>query len=272
MGTRIDPRLLRKLTDRLSVSRPRIYQLIGSTARQLMLDNRLAAIALAGANGINVNRFATAADLAEIRGSNRAPIATGAPVRGVGRRTLRTRSKPKSNLQQKNTVWVVHGRNTQLRDSLFAFLRAIGLTPLEFSRAVRRTRKAAPYIGEILDAAFSGAAAVVVLLTPDDHARLKSKFRKANDPRYERELTGQARPNVLFEAGTAFGSHPRSTVLVEIGSLRPFSDVAGRHVVHLSNDATSRIELANRLKVAGCNVVMSDSYYLTVGDFSAKLT
>src|SRR5205814_5716351 len=41
---------LAKLTERLGVSEARVYQLISGTARQLMLDNRLAAIALANAN------------------------------------------------------------------------------------------------------------------------------------------------------------------------------------------------------------------------------
>jgi hypothetical protein len=36
-------------------------------------------------------------------------------------------------------VFVVHGRNSALRDSMFAFLRAIGLQPLEWSQAVKAT-------------------------------------------------------------------------------------------------------------------------------------
>lgn len=158
----------------------------------------------------------------------------------------------------------------KIRNGIFAFLRAISLNPLEFSKAVTLTKKPAPYIGDILDAAFKEAAAVVVLLTPDDKARLKRKFLKASDPSYEKKLSGQARPNVLFEAGTAFGSHPRSTVLVEIGKLRPFSDIAGRHAVHLGNDAGSRTELANRLRAAGCLVDTTGVDWLTTGDFSLK--
>ena len=55
------------------------------------------------------------------------------------------------------TVFVVHGRNDQARDALFAFLRSIGLEPLEWNKAVQATGKPNPYIGEILDAAFSRA-------------------------------------------------------------------------------------------------------------------
>jgi predicted nucleotide-binding protein len=118
-----------------------------------------------------------------------------------------------------------------------------------------------------LEAAFREAAAVVVLLTPDDEARLRSTFRKSGDPQFERELTGQARPNVLFEAGMAFGKDPNSTVLVQIGDVRPFSDVAGRHVVHLTNHATSRQEFVTKLANAGCNVDTSGADWLSVGKF-----
>ena len=274
MAARIDSRLRQKLLDQLGVSKPRLYQLIAATAGQLMLDNRLAAIALARSRGINVNRFASAADLAEIRGSYSAAghSSPGGSAPPTVRKALTKLRKKKTRAKERNTVWVVHGRNTKIRDSLFAFLRAIGLTPLEFSKAVRRTKKAAPYVGEILDAAFANIAAVIVLLTPDDQARLKPKFLQRRDPPYEKRLTGQARPNVLFEAGTAFGSHPRSTVIVEVGDLRPFSDIAGRHVVRLRDDARSRIELADRLRVAGCNVVTDGTDWLTVGDFSSSLT
>ena len=96
-------------------------------------------------------------------------------------------------------VFVVHGRNTEARDALFEFLRAIDLHPLEWSEAVRATGKPSPYIGEILDAAFSRAHAVVVLFTPDDEARLREQFRIDSDLLHETQLTGQARPNVLFE-------------------------------------------------------------------------
>ena len=41
--------------------------------------------------------------------------------------------------------------------------------------------------------------------------------RLPSDPAYERRLTGQARPNVLFEAGMAYGKDPNSTVLAQLG-------------------------------------------------------
>lgn len=162
-------------------------------------------------------------------------------------------------------VFVVHGRNTRLRDDLFAFLRALGLLPMPWSTAVAATGSASPYVGEVLDAAFQEAQAIVILLTPDDEARLRAPFHRHSDPTHEVELTPQPRPNVLFEAGMALGRSPNQTVLIEVGALRGFSDVGGRHVVRLENSSISRQELADRLRSAGCPVSFEGTDWQTVG-------
>lgn len=164
-------------------------------------------------------------------------------------------------------VFVVHGRNLGARDAMFAFLRAIGLEPIEWSTAISATGSASPYIGQALDAAFEMAQAVVVLLTPDDIAYLRPEYTNGDDDP-ERVPTPQARPNVLFEAGMAMGRHPERTVLVELGSLRAFSDVAGRHAVRLDNSSQKRNDLANRLKDAGCDVSTAGSDWLSAGEFT----
>ncbi|MCY4374946.1 MAG: nucleotide-binding protein, partial [Spirochaetaceae bacterium] len=151
-------------------------------------------------------------------------------------------------------VFVVSGRDTANHSAMFAFLLSLDLHPIEFSEARRMTGRPSPYIGEILDAAFSAAQAIIVLLTPDDMASLKAQFRRENDPPHETEPTGQARPNVLFEAGMAMGHDPDRTVLVEIGQLRPFSDIAGLHIVKFDDSSQIRQGLAQRLEDAGCQV------------------
>ncbi len=169
-------------------------------------------------------------------------------------------------------VFVVHGRNQAARDALFDFLRAIDLHPLEWSEAVQATGKASPYIGEILDAVFSRAHAIVVLFTPDDEARLREAFRAANELPHEAELTGQARPNVLFEAGMAMGRNQDRTILVELGNLRPFSDVGGRHTIRLDNSSQRRQDLAKRLQSAGCPVNLDGTDWHTAGNFEVALS
>jgi hypothetical protein len=151
---------------------------------------------------------------------------------------------------------------------MFNFLRAINLRPIEWSMAVEATGSGSPYIGDALEAAFAQARAVVVLMTPDDIARLQPQYASdADDP--DLTPTPQARPNVLFEAGMAMGLHPNRTILVELGTLRSFSDVAGRHAVRLNNSPEKRGELANRLKNAGCAVDTSGTNWYSAGDFTA---
>lgn len=171
------------------------------------------------------------------------------------------------NLRDRRKVFVVHGRNLKLRGALFAFLRSIGLNPTEWSQAVKATGKSSPYVGEVLDDAFSEAQAVVVLLTPDDRAFLRESLRKVNDPSYESTPTLQARPNVLFEAGMAMGRCPDRTVLVEVGDLRPFSDIGGRHIIKLNNSTERRQELAQRLESAGCAVDLTGTDWHREGEF-----
>lgn len=165
-------------------------------------------------------------------------------------------------------IFVVHGRDGRIKSQMFAFLRALDLKPLEWSELVSATGQGSPYIGEVLAKAFANNPPVLVLLTPDDEAKLRNCFLNDNDPEYEKTLTPQARPNVLFEAGMAMARCPDRTILVQIGQVRPFSDVAGRHVLHFDGSSTSRNELAQRLETAGCPVSRTGHDWLDVGDFS----
>ena len=104
-------------------------------------------------------------------------------------------------------------------------------------------------------------------MTPDDIAQLRPEYASGDDDP-ELKPTPQARPNVLFEAGMALGLHPTRTILVELGTLRSFSDVAGRHAVRLDDSPQKRGELANRLKNAGCDVDTGGIDWYNAGKFT----
>jgi len=163
-------------------------------------------------------------------------------------------------------VFVIHGRDERLRAGLFEFLRSIGLNPMEWTQLIDLTDKAAPYVGEVLDAAFLRAQAVVVLFSPDDLVRLRPELCAPHEPDHETMPSFQARPNVLFEAGMAMARHPDRTVLIEIGALRPFSDIGGRHTIRMDNSPKKRQELALRLQKAGCSVSLIGTDWHTAGD------
>lgn len=154
---------------------------------------------------------------------------------------------------------------------MFTFLRSINLSPLEWSQIVKATGKASPYIGEILAQGFTMAQAAVVLATPDDEARLKKEFWQPADGETEKAFTGQPRQNVLFEAGMALGLNEARTVIIELGRLRPMSDMFGRHVVRMDGSVAMRQELAQRLQTAGCTVNLDGTDWHTEGDFQAAV-
>lgn len=167
---------------------------------------------------------------------------------------------------ESRAVFVVHGRNDEIRRAMFDFLRSIELSPMEWDSAVALTGEGTPYVGQVLDAAFDRASAVVVVMTPDEVAYLDQRYAHGDqDP--ETQPAAQARPNVLFEAGMALGRHASRTVLVEVGQVRPFSDVAGRHVLKLDNSVASRQALAKRLETAGCDVNLGGTDWHTTGNF-----
>jgi predicted nucleotide-binding protein len=218
-------------------------------------------------NGLVVNQIASNLEsfksaIADPSGSNRALEVPGA-------QELRTTDPViTSTNSRKRTVFVVHGRDERLRSGMFDFIRSLDLKPLEWTEAVGLTGKAAPYVGEILEAAFSHAQAVVVLFTPDDEAQLRVELRGTNELAHEIQLTPQARPNVLFEAGMAMASHPQQTLFVQFGEIRPFSDVGGRHMIRMDNSTKKRQDLAQRLEQAGCSVNQKGTDWQTAGDLN----
>jgi predicted nucleotide-binding protein len=166
------------------------------------------------------------------------------------------------------SVFVIHGRDEGLQRGMFDFLRAIDLRPLEWSELIARTGKASPYVGEVLAKGFSLAQAAVVILSGDDEARLRETFRKDHDPAFESQLTPQARPNVILEAGMAIGLYEERTVLIQCGEVRSMSDLLGRHVLRMGNSAESRKDLAQRLETAGCAVNLKGTDWMKSGSFS----
>ncbi|GAA3934315.1 CATRA conflict system CASPASE/TPR repeat-associated protein [Actinoplanes auranticolor] len=179
--------------------------------------------------------------------------------------------KENSPMPDPRDVFVIHGRDDEARRALWTFLQAIDLHPLDWEEVVQRTGTPTPSIGQILRKAFEHNQAAIVLLTPDDGASLHPSLRGHDEPAYETEVTGQARPNVLLEAGMALGLQPERTVIVEIGKLRPVSDMAGLNVVRFNGTVESLNKIAVRLAGAGCSVNTRGSDWLNVSRFE-KLT
>lgn len=272
---RINPDLLDILARRLRVSEKALYPRIQAIAAQRGLDRHVAALVLAGENGISIQKYSTAEEREAIRGSRSvandlvqttAPSSAAAPRRSVV--TKRIAENSKTN----RTVFVVHGRDEALRKSMFDFLRALSLHPMEWAKAVLTAKGANPHVDAILDAAMKKAGAVVVLFSPDEEARLKEQFCAQGERAGEGRLSGQPRPNVLFEAGLALGRHSEKTLIAQVGRVRPFSDIAGKHIVHLTNQVQSRIDFVNRLERICPSLDRKGADWTSAGDFTPSQT
>lgn len=164
-------------------------------------------------------------------------------------------------------VAVVHGRDSEVTQAVFEFLRALDLRPLEWEEVLSRASAATPYTGHLIEKLFEDVQAVVVIFTPDDEARLHPQLQRAGEAAHETRFMCQARPNVLFEAGMAFGLYPHRTILVEVGELRPISDLVGRHTVRLGTENAIK-SFVNRLEVAKCAVNTKGTDWLKLSRFS----
>jgi len=263
----IDSRLIELLKKRMGAATRTVYSAIQKTAAANRVPRDLGALLLAGEHGISYQRYATAEQMAALRG---APMhVTPSPIQpAIPRDRRRPTKKPVVTISN-NSIFVVHGRDIELNTDMFAFLRAIGLNPLEWSQAIKGAGGANPHVDEVIYHAMEEVQGVLVMFSPDEEARLKTKFCTPLDKKKGlNKLDAQARPNVIFEAGLALGAHSKKTLLVQVGDVRDISDIAGKHLVHLSNSAASRKELAQRLKTKlkfGVDTTGTD--WLTIGDF-----
>ncbi|MBK3573003.1 nucleotide-binding protein [Streptomyces sp. MBT65] len=152
------------------------------------------------------------------------------------------------------SVFVVHGRDEEVRQAMFGLLRRLDLRPLEWEELVRATGKPSPFLGEVVMNAPAQAQAALVLLTPDDVAKLHPHLLGNRERDDETQLTGQPRQNVLIELGMVLMAYPERTVIVEVGRLRHVADTAGINVIRFDGTEASLAKIAARLKLAGCQL------------------
>ncbi|WP_405739928.1 nucleotide-binding protein [Streptomyces sp. NBC_00028] len=173
--------------------------------------------------------------------------------------------------EDRHGVFLVHGRDDAAAGALRDLLRALGLKVIEWENAVRATGEASPYVGDVVLAGLRLAQAVVILATPDDLVRIRPDLAGKDEAMHEIKESGQARANVIYEAGIADALARRRTVLVEVGRVKSFSDVAGRLVIRLDGTAASRHELAKRLSYTGLEVDQRGDDWLRAGDFTRAI-
>lgn len=168
-------------------------------------------------------------------------------------------------------VFVVYGRNLRIYEAILELLGEFGLKAIRWNDAIYETRKAAPHATEVVEEAFRRVRAVIVLFAPEEEATLTRQPTilegKSSQQSFEPRM--QPRPNVLFEAGRAFGAYPDSTLIVKFGDCDILSDLHGISYIEWSDSTEFRREIANRLLIAGCPVISDEDRWLEAGNFSA---
>lgn len=151
-------------------------------------------------------------------------------------RTLRRVFDPKK-------VFVVHGHNETVKQTVARTLESIGLTPIILAEQPDKGRTVIEkFESEGIDVGFA-----VVLLTADDKGR-KNRARK---------MQSRARQNVVFEMGyfMALLRRERVMLLLQEGVEEP-SDLKGVVYTPLDKDGGWKYRLVKELREQGYNVSM----------------
>jgi predicted nucleotide-binding protein len=136
-------------------------------------------------------------------------------------------------------IFIVHGRDEQLKEAAARFLEKLGLLPIILHEQADKGRTVIEKFEQCAEVGFA-----VVLLTPDDIGSLK-----------DGQLHPRARQNVIFELGYFIGRLGRERVVaLHREGLELPSDYAG--VIYTSVDAGGawKFALARELKAAGMDV------------------
>jgi Predicted nucleotide-binding protein containing TIR -like domain len=130
--------------------------------------------------------------------------ATGEPERQFRRPgTSAPATAAPSVASSRRYVFVVRGRDNNAYDALSALLGSLDLRIVTWEDAARGVGGGSPQTLDIVRSGIEMADGVVVLMTPDDLGQVKPEFLGHRDDPREAKATGQARQNVVFEAGWA---------------------------------------------------------------------
>lgn len=139
-------------------------------------------------------------------------------------------------------VFIVHGHDEALKETVARFLGQLGLEPIILHEKPNSGKTIIEKIEAYTDVGFG-----VVLYTPCDVGSKKGN---------EVNLKNRARQNVVFEHGYLIGKIGRNNVAALVkGEIETPNDISG--VVYISLESEWRISLAKELRNSGYNVDMN---------------
>ena len=147
---------------------------------------------------------------------------------------------------ESKSVFVIHGRNNEPKQTVARFLERIGLNPIILHEQPDRGRTIIEKFEDHADVRFS-----VVLLTPDDVGSLQEE---------QGDLKPRARQNVIFELGYFIGRLGRQRVCTLIeGDVEIPTDYVGILYNRLDSAGGWKMKLITELKNVGFNVDANDA-------------
>jgi predicted nucleotide-binding protein len=143
------------------------------------------------------------------------------------------------NKMEKNKVFIVHGHDIGIRNTIARFISDAGLEPIILDEQPNQGLT----IFEKFERLATQAAFAVVLFTPDDIAYAKN---------YPDEKKSRARQNVIFELGYFVGVLGRGKVCVLCcGEIEILTDYQGILYIPFSMGSDWQIQLSREMKAAG---------------------
>lgn len=147
---------------------------------------------------------------------------------------------PRLILPHSEKVFIVHGHDSEAKESVARLLSAIGLVPVILNEQANLGMTIVEKIEANADVGFA-----VVLLTPDDVGKGKD----------ETDLEPRARQNVLLELGYFMARLERKRVCaLKKGSVSVPSDFAGMLWQNIDEGGGWKLKLARELAAVGYNV------------------
>lgn len=149
--------------------------------------------------------------------------------------------KVKKGKDISNRVFLVHGHDSELKETTARFLEKLGLSPIILHEQTSKGLTIIEKFEEYSDVAFA-----VVLLTPDDYG---SRIDDKNN------LQKRARQNVIFELGYFIGKLGRKNVVGLVkDSIEIPSDYTGVIYLGVDNSDGWKMMLSKEMKAAGLKI------------------
>lgn len=144
-------------------------------------------------------------------------------------------------------VFVVHGHDNGVKDTVARYLTKLDLEPIILHEAPNQGRT----ILEKFEA-YSNVAFAIVLFTPDDEGYPAGRSN---------EMKSRARQNVVLELGFFMGKLGRQRVCVLYkGDIELPSDYSGVLYIPFDNGGGWHIKLAQEIKASGINIDMNKAF------------